>query len=372
MQSPQSPQSLQLLPTDVIIFITRYLKLTHIHNWRRVCRHFYKQFDIKSLIIREINSRLFEIFGDKLSDFKKSLVSTGAMISGSFILQCILGERWRKSDIDIYIPIKNNDTINYNEPTPEPFNHFIYVPYPTSTIDTFMISKMSAHQPSIHLRYCNPAINMIKNFQNFSIVDDKGTTTMSFPHIIQTILLDIDKDSLEEYTKENFDFSIGKNLYYGDDQIILSNLSDIFDRVTDFKGIGLQPSSLRYYKYLKRGFAIRNKELVRDPKESIPLNLIICRGVTYDCEKIRNFYGKNLLISFSENDFEEVKNFYGLHSIPDNFPRMDGELVCKVAKINDSKPGNSHCLCAIKFFDDRIRHCHFRNKHNNYESVIIY
>ena len=137
-------------------------------------RYFYKQFDIKSLIIKEINSRLFEIFKNKLSDFKKSLVSTGAMISGSFILQCILNEKWRKYDIDIYLPIKNNGTINYNEPSPEPFPEFRPMPYPTTDIDAFMISKMNSLPPSLHLRYCNPAITMIKNFENFSIVDDKG------------------------------------------------------------------------------------------------------------------------------------------------------------------------------------------------------
>jgi len=66
---------------------------------------------IKESIIKEINTRLLAILGDKYNDFIEILNITKAVISGSFIIQCILGEHWEDSDIDIYFPTINNKNI---------------------------------------------------------------------------------------------------------------------------------------------------------------------------------------------------------------------------------------------------------------------
>lgn len=49
-----------------------------------------------------IESRLFEIFGTDVEEFKAILRDSDAIIAGSFPLQCILGENWN-SDIDIFV-----------------------------------------------------------------------------------------------------------------------------------------------------------------------------------------------------------------------------------------------------------------------------
>jgi len=68
----------------------------------RTCKHMYnsiprqKVFEIKDTVIRMLNAR-----GYDGSTLVKLLKETGFCLSGSFILQCILGEEW-KSDIDLY------------------------------------------------------------------------------------------------------------------------------------------------------------------------------------------------------------------------------------------------------------------------------
>ena len=54
----------------------------------------------EKVFIYKINERLMNIFQDKYEQFRKNLNDNNLLISGSFILQCILGERW-DSDLDI-------------------------------------------------------------------------------------------------------------------------------------------------------------------------------------------------------------------------------------------------------------------------------
>jgi hypothetical protein len=52
-----------------------------------------------------VKNRLLEIMGSNLfAQFSKVMRQSGAVVTGSFVLQCILGERWRDSDIDFFVP----------------------------------------------------------------------------------------------------------------------------------------------------------------------------------------------------------------------------------------------------------------------------
>ena len=220
-------QSPQLLPDDVISIIASYLKLVDIYNWSCVCRYFCKQFDIKSLIIKKINSRLFEIFGDKLSDFKESLASTGAIIFGSFVLQCILGEEW--SNIDIYVPIKGNHSLSstvYDSID----KSWIYSNnnFRLTDIDKFMIKNMELDYRSEYPYESNPSIVQVNTFAS------PINKIKFFSYIIQTIRLNTDT-TLEEFAEKYFDLSVDKCMYYGDDRIVLFSLHNVFNKITDYK-----------------------------------------------------------------------------------------------------------------------------------------
>lgn len=49
--------------------------------------------------------RLLEIIGnDSMLSFERAMRNSGAVLSGSFVLQCIMGKRWSTSDIDFFVP----------------------------------------------------------------------------------------------------------------------------------------------------------------------------------------------------------------------------------------------------------------------------
>jgi hypothetical protein len=60
-------------------------------------------YEKKQPLIKKIISRLKKIFGPDYDGFIRALQLSGAAISGSFIIQCILDVEWSGSDIDIYV-----------------------------------------------------------------------------------------------------------------------------------------------------------------------------------------------------------------------------------------------------------------------------
>lgn len=93
------------------------LRIKDIINLRQVDRQYKDEItkeDINRYICNKITKRLAEIFDDKWPGFKKELERSGAVISGSFIIQSILDEYWAedsKQDIDIYVSLPD-DQIN--------------------------------------------------------------------------------------------------------------------------------------------------------------------------------------------------------------------------------------------------------------------
>ena len=66
---------------------------------------------IKRAGIKAINQQLYKIFGIKTEAFKTLLCKSGAVISGSFIIQCLLGEIWNNSDIDVFVSTQHIDAL---------------------------------------------------------------------------------------------------------------------------------------------------------------------------------------------------------------------------------------------------------------------
>lgn len=56
-------------------------------------------------VVSLVEKRLNEIVGEDLMPFlKQAMRDSRAVLTGSFVLQCILGEKWNDSDIDFFIP----------------------------------------------------------------------------------------------------------------------------------------------------------------------------------------------------------------------------------------------------------------------------
>lgn len=94
---------MQDLPMELINIIKSSLDRLSLHYFSHTCKILFDNYD--TYIMNKINARLEKIFGNDVSDLKKSMQMLGCVISGSFVLQCMLDEEWKGSDIDFYVPI---------------------------------------------------------------------------------------------------------------------------------------------------------------------------------------------------------------------------------------------------------------------------
>lgn len=199
-------------------------------------------------IIKEINTRLIVIFGDKYDDFNKILDITKALISGSFIIQCILGEYWEDSDIDIYFPTINNE--KYLTDCDNPYYY----------LEKFIYETMKFNMKESYRAISRYQSNQSNGKLNIEYVRNYETVT----NILQIIQAKIENDhgKMKEFIYDTFDFDICKNVYYinnGKEYLNVLKLNDIFNKISKFKiGYRVGSSIQRYEKYTKRGFNIIN------------------------------------------------------------------------------------------------------------------
>lgn len=318
---------------DIIPKILRYLKPIDIYNFNKTCKFCHQYINIKESIIDEINYRLHLIFGDRLIDFKENMQKSRCVISGSFILQCILNEYWEKSDIDIYAPVKDHNDLN---------------------IDNFLDQVLFVEGDS-HVTEYHDCIYWVRDYER-----------KFAPYRIQILgVLEIEADihNLNEWFTDDklylpspellkrsiddmCDFSICKNMYYydGKDNLILSNLEEIFTKITNFKnGYSLKYSIKRYYKYKKKGFKFTNKKL------------LTYNQLRYDDQIFITLGGYNI------NPIDEVIKSFGndIFNDHDYGYRIDNE------KGSECDPET----CVVRFLNKNLRHYHLHTTHPEHLSI---
>lgn len=309
----------------MIVEICSYLNLLDKYNFLIALKYYDM---IKQHIINEINHRLMNIFGNQLSDFKQCMKNTGSIISGSFILQCILKEDWN-SDIDIYVPMIGN-TI-YPPSGNKDETNFI-----KSDVDNFMYYQMNFKGRHDIYADLNSVIKYVRNYYKQN-------------QIIQIIGIDIARHDVSTFINDTFDFSICKNAYYfdGKDNLVLSNLNNIYHKMLNFESKNAVQSSIsRYYKYQKRGFVFKNKN-----------------SLTYDDLKPKNTYiyrsPPNAIKDTSRLE-TLMKQLFGSNIIDYHCTRAINER-WYTKTCSDS--------CVIHFLDEGINHTHINKplKYGNKE-----
>ena len=194
-------------------------------------------------IVAQINARLGKIFGDNLPEFKRILGDIGAVISGSFVVQCILEEEWRDSDVDIYIGIETVPYVGAGTlMSTTPLEEFLYKKY---TYTRNMWPRQERYRSVLR------DINWIRNY------DVNG-------HQIQVIHVARGADSLYDFIVEQSDFDICKAVYGvgpgvggldGKDYVKVHALDQVVAKRTTFNYYTrLGDSVIRYHKYRARGF----------------------------------------------------------------------------------------------------------------------
>lgn len=276
-----------LINTDLFnCDLVTYLSPLSLYNLKLTCKSIFKSITvshIKTSIIYRINMRLSLIFGDKLLEFKKTLNGTKAIISGSFIIQCILSEYWIGSDIDVYFPIIGNKKYKYSYADPyyeiekylyENMNFRLNESYDAiSGYDGFEqtngkvnIKYVRTYDISRRNDETNQDVESL--IENNLIVDilDESVINQENKNIkeIQVIQININNNfnDIIEFIRDTHDFDICKNVYYVEnnkDMINIFKLMDILNKTTEFKiGYRLGASIERSKKYASRGFNMIN------------------------------------------------------------------------------------------------------------------
>ena len=239
-----------LSPKDVLSLVNSSVK----------CKKIIKYVHFRQVIIIEINRRLRNIFGDFYEEFKYELENNQAIISGSFILQCILGEEWQGSDIDIYLPTKGIYMDQYGFTNLENFfyHHLALIEFWGKNYENNIIdgTRKYAFYKEKHLHEVNAGLNPNEIYQ---IYREKSIEYIE-PNVspIQIIKLEADFEEAMNFIRNDFDFDIIKNNYYikdGVEYLEIKNLKDILSRKTIFRlSQTFRHEWNRKKKYEDRGF----------------------------------------------------------------------------------------------------------------------
>lgn len=201
-------------------------------------------------IMFQVIRRLSDVFGDLWSDFRNELARSRALISGSFLIQCILNETWSwpESDIDIYA--SHVDDKYYFES---------HLTDKSTNLDTWLLKNLI---PTDHIgsTYTNSKhILGVRSFRFYKLVSGKRKFIDFYTYPIQSITLNFPTNKINDYIDSKFDFDICKNVFgvseNGVPYVQVCNLRQILERKIeltekDVKRIDYK----RRIKYENRGF----------------------------------------------------------------------------------------------------------------------
>ncbi|HSW76358.1 MAG TPA: hypothetical protein VLG50_04910 [Candidatus Saccharimonadales bacterium] len=166
--------------------------------------------------------RLKLIFGTTYDIFKLLMNDSGAIITGSFIIQCLLGVKWENTDIDVFVPLACDD---------------LFVDF----------------CKSLKIKECD---RMTYDVLLGKIVDIKDYYINE--HALQFIT--IDDTNMIDFINDDFDFDICKNAFYYNQ---FKPKIDIYDiKLLLYKFIFIKDETIndkRKRKYIERGFKMIKK-----------------------------------------------------------------------------------------------------------------
>ena len=311
---------------------------------------------VKNSVIREIDTRLSLIFGDKYDDLNKILDETKAVISGSFIIQCILGEYWENSDIDIYFPIINNKEYSNDHGNPYyELERFLYEDVKFKLKDSY--SAVNRYQRD--LSKDKVRIKYIRNY---------GTLTND----IQVIQAEIKKDryKMNKFINGTFDFDICKNTYHinnGKQNLNILKLYDILNKIAEFKIASRVGSSLeRYEKYTKRGFNIINNMTY----EEIANKATKCNHVREPSDLYNGIIYLFHMKKIGDNEYQVKSRDIGKHEYA-----IYHQCDCILRKVGKNyiiipKQEICHDKCLMRFCKSEQKHLCYNTTNGQYIFVI--
>jgi hypothetical protein len=271
-----------------------------LYNLSIVCKYYAETItkkDFKNRVIKEIDRRMHYVFRENYGKIKKFMIHHGAIIAGSFIVQCILDEYW-ESGIDICIPTK----IDFSKKT----EYGVTNDSASFTENTFKINLITIKTDNI--------IDYVKNHYNYNIC--------KITYQYKDVDLDLNRISTDNLQIYNFD-----DITYRRTNICIN--VTIFD-------------DKYFMKYYNRGFSFymtddnKKKILsVSDLHNIICPSMLICvtKIISYSQPKKSNTLFNKLIPYFVEPEQEPQKPDIPLDDSSYTFTIINNEICCYYASI---------------------------------------
>lgn len=351
---------LQYLPeNDIVNSLTMCKLINSLHNdylWKLLyddrCSKFYdkpcsinwyKTCKVYMSVTKGIDKKFFSIFENvnDVNEFKNIMYETNALISGSFIMQQILGEKYEDSDVDIFLSSRHKYA---------------------KKIDDFLYSRMELTGDINIARYREQNYSLITNVTDY---EKNG-------HKIQLIYIDVFPDVIlvHGFIEEDFDFDICKNVYYyneknsGKGKLVTERVDQILEKKTEFKiSTKVGKTIQRYHKYKERGFVFTNFDNLSYKELELDLK-VDEEGYSYKIIEITRIDEIiNDKCAYTLNDPNSVKT-----SNWDNYRPISRHSFNKITF--KYEPDECHDNCPIKFCDKSTEHYHYLRLEAHYVFII--
>lgn len=181
---------------------------------------------------------------EKIETLWKLLSSINAVISGSFVLQCLRNEIYKDSDLDIYVPSFTKN------------------------------SKRSIKKALNDIEY-NQTDNNNNSQNNFTTYEDVGRgieEVKTFTKQGQKIqFIFVTCDEIQDYIVEHFDYEILKNTYdCQTEEFSLHCIREVIQGKTNFRLLdSVRNAVIRYHKYTSRGIHVVLPSCLRTYLDSV-------------------------------------------------------------------------------------------------------
>lgn len=192
-------------------------------------------------ICKKIDVFFREYFGNRYDEFRKIMIESKSVISGSFIIQMILGENWIKSDIDILVQKENRVIENFSL-----IENFLYKDHEYDDVD----------DPDLRGLYGRVFEGCLNRVRNYEPRDNKTNHIFSYFQVIS-----IHQKSIMKLINKHIDFDICKNMFWYDENgynIYINNPNNIihkkFTGRTNWTNPTYNEPVNRKEKYENRGF----------------------------------------------------------------------------------------------------------------------
>lgn len=198
--------------------IIDHLNPVDLYNLCQTCKYYrssIKKHYFEKATIKEMRRRMVLLFytsENRMNECLTNCNKIGGVITGSFIIQCVLGEYWN-DQIDHYFP--NSAKLN-------------------SKIEKFRLYEN------------NPFSEF---YSKYYVVPNKSSISLK--------LVVLNSDNVHNFIENTFDFNICKNKYWydGKDNISIHSINEILSKKATFGCKTVPASSIeRRDKYVKRGF----------------------------------------------------------------------------------------------------------------------